>query len=130
MTYYGIFNDGNFIDKHKLEDLVLVPGLEYFLKLEYLPGNSNFSVFTLIHPDGKPNFLRINHIELRNIGTQSWDIYSKKTTANFTFYNHRSNQTFQTFLTTNASAKFLKEVLIPFMEGYENNIIQLVPNVG
>jgi len=26
MIYYGIFNDGNFIDKHKLEDLAQVIG--------------------------------------------------------------------------------------------------------
>ena len=80
MIYYGIFNDGNFIDKHKLEDLAQVIGLEYFLKQEYLPGNK-YDVFTLIHPDGKLNFLRINHIELRNIGTNYWDNYYKKTMA-------------------------------------------------
>jgi hypothetical protein len=129
MIYYGIFDDGNCINKHKLEDLAQVTGLEYFLKQEYLPGNK-YDVFTLIHPDGKLNFLRINHIELRNIGINSWSNHNKKTMAEFTFYNYRLNKTFQTPLSTHSGAKFVKEELIPFMQGYENNIIQLVPNAG
>jgi hypothetical protein len=108
--------------------LAQVPGLVYLLKLQYHPSDNRISSFTLIHADGKPNLLRINDIELRYIGIQVYSNYDRMSKAEFTFYDYKLKQTIQHVLSTNDGPKFVLNELIPFMQSYVNNMVQLVPS--
>ena len=67
MTYFGYFNDSNVIQKDNLDDLAQVPGIRYYLKMEFVHDSR---AFTLIKPNGMLNFLIVGGFELRDISTE------------------------------------------------------------
>ena len=127
MVYYGIFPEGNVISNIVLQDLAKIKGIEYFLQEEPSPHNNVGSRYTLIHPNGEPSFLRINDIELRNIGIQYWANYDKINKAEFTFYDYNLEKTIQVHLITGNTPKFVKQDLLPFMQAYNSHKVSLEP---
>jgi hypothetical protein len=116
MNYCGIFPDGNYIQKPRLEDIIVVPGIEYYLKIESGPANYLDCIFALITKSGTPHFLRINNIELRDIGVEEYDKLVNKRKAKVTLYDHNKELTVQEFIVTDGKPSFLKDELIPLMK--------------
>ncbi len=76
-TYMGVFKDGNHISNHNLGDLSQVPDVEYLIKIVYI--SYNLRKYTLIHPDGKLNFLKIGNFEVRDISNEFYHLDHKAT---------------------------------------------------
>lgn len=101
MTYYGIFQDGNFIKKDNLDDLTQVPGIEYYFKVES-PCYNTYT-YTLVKPTGEINFIKVGDFELRDIGTEFYDKNEKAHKSLITVYEYRTKKTVQESIFTNSS---------------------------
>lgn len=121
MIYCGIFPDGNYIEKQRLEDIIIVPGIEHYLKVENSSGNYLDCIFTLITKSGAPHFLKINNIELRDISIEVYDKQLNKRKATVTLYDYDKEHTIQRDIVTNSNPRFIKDELIPLMNSLNSD---------
>lgn len=105
MWYYGVFYDGNYIKNDDLNDIVQVPGIEYYIKCTIASGDTY--KFTLINPTGHVRILRIGDFELRDIGGEFYNKSINKKKVTLTIFDYKANHTVQIDIVTDESPQRL-----------------------
>jgi hypothetical protein len=116
MIYYGIFNDGKYISKNNLKDLIKVPGVLYFLRSVDSTGNSLDKNFTLVTDADTLYLLKIGDFELIDISQEIYHRHDHRRHAQITLINHKTGNTIQHKICTDGNPSFVTNELIPLME--------------
>jgi hypothetical protein len=92
MRFIGIFQDGAYIDRPKLENITATPRIKYILKIDEFINYSGYAQqksYELINSVDRRYILKIGGFELLDIGTVLYDSSDRTHYVDATVYEFR-----------------------------------------